>query len=493
MWTSSSRVVADKVIEEPRPVYLMEAADWADHEHARCRHPGGRVRERIVQMGRSWQKHSGTSLPVMFPGEAERKAAYRLLSSDRVTMDHILESHQAATVERRAPEKVVLAIQDTTALNYDGLEGTAGRVDLGGPGKGVEGLMAHFGLAVNPVGRPLGVFSLDADFRRDAPGDGKESRRWVEGHERADDLAAACPDTRVITVCDREGDLWELIRKATTTHAGLLVRACRGGRRPRVVTADGALECLWDHVAGQPSLAGKTITIEACGGPRSRKERKARLDLRACTLTLAPPNDATDKTPTRMLAVQASEPSPPPGKEPLHWLLLTTEGEPSAEQARTIVAFYERRWAIETWFSVLKKGTRITDRQLDDAEDLRKCLAFDTITACHIHDLNFLARTAPHTPADDVLPQDMIDCLYQHLHFDRIIRARAPPDHRLDIQTFVIDLARITGFHPTKRQPLPGTRKLWETWMHFKPTLIFYRGMKQQEAEQNTDITAKIP
>ena len=27
--------------------------------------------------------------------------------------------------------------------------------------------------------------------------------------------------------------------------------------------------------------------------------------------------------------------------------------------------------------------------------------------------------------------------------------------------------------------------------MHFKPALIFYRGMKQQEAEQNTEITAK--
>ncbi len=120
-------------------------------------------------------------------------------------------------------------------------------------------------------------------------------------------------------------------------------------------------------------------------------------------MTLAPPNDAADKTPTRMLAVSASEPSPPPGKEPLHWLLLTTEGEPSAEQARTIVAFCERRWSIETWLSVLKIGTSITSRQFNDAEDLRKCLAFDVITDCHINDLNFMARTALQTPADDIV------------------------------------------------------------------------------------------
>ena len=67
--------------------------------------------------------------------------------------------------------------------------------------KGVKGLMAHFGLAVNLVGRPLGVFSLDADFRHDAQQDEKESRRWLEGLERAGELAAACRETRVITVC----------------------------------------------------------------------------------------------------------------------------------------------------------------------------------------------------------------------------------------------------------------------------------------------------
>ena len=134
------------------------------------------------------------------------KALYRLLSSEKVTVEHILESHRAATAERCAPEKVVLAIQDTTALNNDGLEGTVGLVDIGGPGKGVEGLMAHFGLAVSPFGRTLSVFTLDADFRHLTPDTEKESRHWLEGHRRADELAASCFATRVISVCVREAD-----------------------------------------------------------------------------------------------------------------------------------------------------------------------------------------------------------------------------------------------------------------------------------------------
>ncbi len=90
-----------------------------------------------------------------------------------------------------------------------------------------------------------------------------------------------------------------------------------------------------------------------------------------------------------------------------------------------------------------------------------------------------MARTAPQTPADEVVEQDMIDCLYEYLHILGVLRARAPPGHRPDIRTFVVDLAKVAGFDPTKRQPLPGTRKLWEAWMHFRAALILYRGLKQ--------------
>ncbi|MCY4590728.1 MAG: hypothetical protein OXE86_09255, partial [Alphaproteobacteria bacterium] len=153
------------------------------------------------------------------------------------------------------------------------------------------------------------------------------------------------------------------------------------------------------------------------------------------------------------------------------------------EQAQRIISWYERRWAIETWFSVLKTGTRLMDRQLDDADDLRKCLAFDSITACHGHDLNFMARTEPDTPAHTVIDPEMIACLYiflRHLGIRRF--SRGPPDRdQLDIRTFVIDLANAAGFDSTKRQPLPGTRKLWEAWSRFQPVWIYHRGLNAEK------------
>ena len=216
-------------------LHMDDRTDWAEREYARSTHPDGRVRERIVRIGRAWLDRPGAAVPAIFPARAERKAAYRLLSNGSVTMDHILEPHQATMVERCQLEGVVLAIQDTTSLNYQGHEATRGLVGIGGS-KGVRGLWAHVGLAVNGAGRPLGLFSLDATY---CDGDGAESAsvRWQRGLDRTQELARACPATRVVTVCDREADMWALFVKATSQGAALLARApvdaaqCRRGDR----------------------------------------------------------------------------------------------------------------------------------------------------------------------------------------------------------------------------------------------------------------------
>ena len=167
-----------------------------------------------------------------------------------------------------------------------------------------------------------------------------ESVRWLCGLERAGQLASACPDNRVITVCDREGGIWEMFRSARETGDGLLVRSDRGRR----VAANGGTSELWDFMAAQPALGNKTITIRPCGGPRKRGERKARLELRAAMVDLAPPTDRTgDAAPPAMLAVSVFEPDPPKGREPLHWVLLTAEGEADINNARRSVAWYEAR------------------------------------------------------------------------------------------------------------------------------------------------------
>ena len=59
------------------------------------------------------------------------------------------------------------------------------------------------------------------------------------------------------------------------------------------------------------------------------------------------------------MAVQVREPDPPAGCEDLDWLLVSSDGDPTAEAAERIVRRYEARWGNEELFRVLMSGVRI--------------------------------------------------------------------------------------------------------------------------------------
>jgi len=102
---------------------------------------------------------------------------------------------------------------------------TPDRDALGGGGTGRRGLLFHAGVAVSGVGRPLGMFAADAHVRR---ADDKESPRWLQGLGKAQELEQAGKRPRVIAVCDREGDFWDLLRHARQTASSAY------GRRKRM-------------------------------------------------------------------------------------------------------------------------------------------------------------------------------------------------------------------------------------------------------------------
>ena len=184
-------------------------------------------------------------------------------------------------------------------------------------------------------------------------------------------------------------------------------------------------------------------------------------------MEIVPPRWDRGADPLPMFAVSATETEVADGDDPLHWLLLTTErpaeGETDGMHAATVLDWYRRRWTVETWFRTLKTGTRIKDRRLDSADDLRKCLAFDAVTAVHVADLTVLARERPETPATEVFPEEDVDLLHTLLESQGHREVVRRPDGNVpDIRAVVVDLGRLVGAHPSPRQPLPGTKTVWQ-------------------------------
>ena len=382
-------------------LHLDPAADWAAREFGRGSHPDGRLRRRIEAMGRYWEARRGAPLPVIFPERAEREAAYRLLSSPTVAMDDILESHRETSAERCKAVGVALLIQDTTMLTYNTRRfSTGGLASIGGEGR--MGIPVHATLAVSDGGRPLGVLDLEGNFRpaqttkasrkrqRDPSAQAagatrspeaaaeKESIRWLRSFERACELGRACGGTRVISLLDREGDIRGLFaaQAAAPEAAGLLVRACRSKQRRVLVNGKGV--DLFAHMDRVEPCARRTL--ESTARTATLEFRIARVDLMA----------AAGKQPGTLplTAVLITEPDPPrKSRQPLRWLLLSSEGDATAEWAVRICGWYETRRSIEEYFHVLKTGTCIENRRLDDADGLRKSLAFDAITAWRMFEL----------------------------------------------------------------------------------------------------------
>ena len=106
---------------------------------------------------------------------------------------------------------------------------------------------------------------------------------WSQRARAAEDDApavniGALPATRVVTVCDREGDIWDLLHRQheLADQVGVLVRS-NGARQHQVVLDDGRTVPLQAHMEALDPVGHKEVTIEAQGGKRVRAGRTARV------------------------------------------------------------------------------------------------------------------------------------------------------------------------------------------------------------------------
>jgi len=476
-WEQVLRERARPVLGSFPELDLGAAEHWSTREFERSDLPDRRLRERLKALGQAWEHNPGRCVPAICPGSAEQQAAYRFLHNPRVGVDDILQPHREAMAERcRQLPGPLLLVQDTTTLNYTGLKDcTAGLGPLKKRSESSRGLHVHAAVAFTEGRRPLGVSGLEVWARplQEPPDEGeKESRRWFRGLRQGLELAQARGGRPVLVVGDRESDIYDLF-KLQSEHEEqgleLLVRVNLGRQRKVRVRCTQLRTEMLRPLREQPDFLrrvrfGRSFRVLSQGGKRARRGKRIETEVRIGAVEVQPPEARRQRGERGVEAwlVHVLQTNPEPGEDPLEWLLLSTLGGPSEPWARRIVRWYEARWGIEEFFRVLKSGARIEDRRLRTAQALQKCLAFDAITAWQVFSLARYAREAPDTPAAEVLTRDEMRVIWAQVKAKRLLppqeRGRPPPG---DIRTWVVLLARTTGFRPSKRRPLPGNEVLW--------------------------------
>jgi hypothetical protein len=448
-------------------------ATWAEEEFGDAELGDVRRTARLVQLATILGAQPSASLPDATDDPASLKAAYRFFDNDYVRAEAMLASHIQSTTRRMQAVERVLAVQDTTYLDWTDHPATAGLGPLAAPTH--QGLLAHTTLALTPERVPLGllqqqVWARDKEVRRNQdhkqrPIAEKESQKWLTSLEAIEAARAACPDTHFVSVGDREADVYDLFLVARPVGVDLLVRAAQDRK------ADHPEKYLWAAMASAASAATLTIHMGARAG---QVARDATLTVRWRQVTLRPPNSREkEKLPNiTVWAVWACERNPPAGVEAVEWLLLTTVPLTSTEDALEILEWYAARWGIEVWHKVLKSGCRIEDRQLEAADRLIRCLTLYSVIAWRILYATMLARAAPDVPCTVLLDADEWQGLYCRIHRVAIAPAK-PPTLRQAVRW----IAQLGGFLGRKRDGEPGVTVLWKGFQHLVDIAAMYRIM----------------
>lgn len=455
--------------DKPKP----EEASWAIEEFAQVSFKDERLNQRCQTLADALGQQPMAPINQACEDWADSKAAYRFFDNPKVTPGELLAPHSQHAVARMQGHAVVLAVQDTTFFNFTHHPATQGLGAIGPQGQNQRGFGLHSTLAVTPGGQPLGVLTqafverpLGAPAHtpselRTQPIEDKESYRWLQAFEKT--IALTPADIQVVTVCDREADIFEMFVMAAERHAPLLIRAAANR-----CLQDDEVEHLWPKVAQQPVQGELSLLIT---GNDKRKARQATVSLRYCSVSLRPPwRPEQKKLPVVQLqAILVREEHPPENlaelgdHEPIEWLLLTNTPVTTFTAAVQVVAWYCCRWQSEVFHKIIKSGCRVENSLLQTAQRLQNFIALMCVVAWRLHWLTYINRTAPDLPCTHILTTVEWQALYM-----RIYKTSAFPTPLPTVRQAVRWVAQLGGFLGRKSDGEPGITAIWRGWQRLQ-------------------------
>jgi len=399
----------------------LDADSWAQKEFGDAPLGDARLSKRLVSIAESKAEQPGRAFCGVEKGDWPAvKGYYRLIDKpdeSAVTMPNILLPHRERTVRRMQGQRTVLCIQDGTDLNYTNLAQCEGLGVIGTNQTGAKsrGLHLHSMLAVAPNGLPLGVVRAQCSAPESKspeddrptfaiPIEEKKTFCWIEAHRDCVQLATEMPHTRLIDVCDREADFFEMFdEQRRNSCVELLVRA----KYNRNINEEPFK--LFEAVRQAPVQTQVRVHIPRQSARPKKSKQKARpkrpgrmadLSVRYMRVELSAPKYYKDKESISVWVIHALEKSHPPKTEAIEWFLLTTIDIASPEDAVECLRWYCLRWRIEDWHRVMKSGCCIEKLAHETAERLKRAIAINLVIAWRIMLMTLLGRETPQLPAE---------------------------------------------------------------------------------------------
>lgn len=370
-------------------IEINDEAMWAETVFGECSLGDKRLTKRLVQMGKQLSNFTGTSLVKSCEGQDSLiEGSYRLLRNERVKADAIAVGGYDSTARIAKDIPLLLAIEDSTTLSYH----HDVKKELGPTGPKANartaGYIVHTTMLMDAEQEKTVGLIAQERWCRDSKAHGKkhkkddtayeekESYKWEKNtHQLEKRLGTKL--SNVISVCDREADIYEYIHYKRDNNQRFVVRASHNRQ------LQNSSERLNEHLLTAKVLGCYTIEIEQKKG---RKKRQIEIELKATTITFSPAKakSGIKKLPPLTLNVVMAQEKNPGENEVLEWILLTTEAIGSFEEARKITRYYELRWRVEDFHKAWKSGTGVERQRMQSAENLEKMIVILSFVAIRL-------------------------------------------------------------------------------------------------------------
>jgi len=406
-------------------------------------------------------EHGSCTIRRLGEGRAGIVGFNRFLGNPKVIAEEIV-APASQRLSDAARGQHVLAIQDTTEVNY---QHHAGRVrGLGPAGNGRDrGLFVHPVIAVSAEsGALLGLAGAQVWTRaeegtetdyRNLPIEDKESYRWLVGAQQAKEVLREA--AHVTVIADAESDIYEKLVRLPDERFDLLIRASRD----RALADGGRLFTVAD---GWPEAARAKVELRAQPG---RAARTATLAVRFGAVTIKRPQRCRDRQAPEQLTLYLVDVREVDATvaEPIHWRLVTTHVVETVEMAWQIVAWYRQRWHIEQVFRTMKRqGLDLEASQVCNGKGLIKLAAMATVAAVRIMQLVLARDGTSERPATDVIaPSLMAPAKALQCKLEGKTQAQKNPHPEESLAWLAWIVARLGGWsgYPSERPPGPITMR----------------------------------
>jgi len=445
---------------------------WSRQHFGTCQLGDVRRTRLLVRYAQQMAEKPDASTPQQTECWSDCKAVYGLFRRTEVTFNAVTAAHNRHTLS--LPAGKYLVISDTTEVDYGYKSERRGLGPL--TSKNHRGFFLHSAVVVDSKTREVMGLGAQELWARS---EGKKPRvHRVASRKRVtesevwgrviDRVKSSRKDVQFIHVCDRGADNFDVFAHLHIKGDSWVIRAAQLTRK--LHTADGTVVKLGEAMESATLMGTYLVYVSA---NTNQAARWANVEVRSASLILIRPREGATafvmdrdirSIPTNV--VQVLELKPPKGCEALRWVLYTKQAVSSYEECLQVVAYYEQRPIVEEYHQCLKTGLQIEERQYETADRLAPVIGVICVQAVRLLQLRDVARTAPDTPAGNVVPLEWLAVLALVLRNPRPLKT---------VRDFMRALASLGGFLSRKSDGEPG----WKTiWRGLETLLVAIRGYR---------------